>query len=937
MGLSFTSNGKYIGWSNLFDYSSIEALQASESIPMPSKTKLINYTNATKSKFKENIENGINPQYYKELLDRIESNDIIDLDKHSTLLDEINRRIKELDSEDRELANKLKIERIKIYISAIKEVEKVKKDGIAIVRFTSPSIFNRLQSHYNTSLPISQTSEISKNFISSHIQSTISHPSNLIGAYTPVEMVDYRDAASDSPKANQQTSMTTFNPSTILFMQYANMTGKNVVGIAANGMKASFMWHYYINDIIKAHQDKVEYAKFNLTFNRIKGRFNKNISSINLTGLPDLNMLGVPENIQAIFSNRLFPDIMPDDSHSQFMSAATDNAKELILAKINAGSKLAKIYLYLGTLGFDVKDMVAFMTSDVISFIDKITEPNIFEGKYNISLETAIDIAKGLDQKKRNHLVNIVGELKTQQIEHLAKKMGIYIEIDDTTLKKVTEGDTKGLNQSTIDLANKKLSILEDLEEFSKVLEGANEFSNFGKLLGLNQGLPTNSSDSLKLLSTIKSYFDDRLELTDSKVQNEITKSLGGDFDPEKWVHSIEYRKTVSECYNKIKSAINIFEIVSHIPQYAAILDIYSGILYSINNIAIKSKIANMLEEELRKLQGYEYIPESYRQALLQQVDNALVYNFIKSQNIQIPLKASDKIIKEDGSFKDVGQSTHMILDSMSSIATFKYWMEEVLVPNLIHNGGQDYINIDDYSQIKNNLFITSLRAKYDKEVKKLGLPLNMLTIKDSPESQMKFSEYQLAFEKLDSIKIGNSTLKNLFMLYELIINKDRYGSDKMNTLFGRYLKDSLLSEFHQYVSKLDYYSNPSIEATQENSIAVNIKDMLISAAPIVSGTAQRNEPYVILKTPQGPKYYRKDSKGYTLDHDFLQRKPIESESDYLSRQQNVQQYFVLGGVFFNEIVNLTSPLLSKDNNQIIKTLNILQQRGYITITKSCK
>jgi len=64
--------------------------------------------------------------------------------------------------------------------------------------------------------------------------------------------------------------------------------------------------------------------------------------------------------------------------------------------------------------------------------------------------------------------------------------MGIYIEIDDTTLKKVTEGDTKGLNQSTIDLANKKLSILEDLEEFSKVLEGANEFSNFGKLLGLN-------------------------------------------------------------------------------------------------------------------------------------------------------------------------------------------------------------------------------------------------------------------------------------------------------------------------------------------------------------------------------------------------------------------------------------------------------------------
>jgi hypothetical protein len=30
MGLNFDSNGKYFGWSNLFDYSSIENLNASE-------------------------------------------------------------------------------------------------------------------------------------------------------------------------------------------------------------------------------------------------------------------------------------------------------------------------------------------------------------------------------------------------------------------------------------------------------------------------------------------------------------------------------------------------------------------------------------------------------------------------------------------------------------------------------------------------------------------------------------------------------------------------------------------------------------------------------------------------------------------------------------------------------------------------------------------
>ena len=41
MGLSFNGSGKYVGWSNLFDYSSLEAIRASEYLPMPNKTKFI--------------------------------------------------------------------------------------------------------------------------------------------------------------------------------------------------------------------------------------------------------------------------------------------------------------------------------------------------------------------------------------------------------------------------------------------------------------------------------------------------------------------------------------------------------------------------------------------------------------------------------------------------------------------------------------------------------------------------------------------------------------------------------------------------------------------------------------------------------------------------------------------------------------------------------
>ena len=41
MGLSFDGNGRYVGWSSLFDYSSEEAIKASESLPMPKRIRYV--------------------------------------------------------------------------------------------------------------------------------------------------------------------------------------------------------------------------------------------------------------------------------------------------------------------------------------------------------------------------------------------------------------------------------------------------------------------------------------------------------------------------------------------------------------------------------------------------------------------------------------------------------------------------------------------------------------------------------------------------------------------------------------------------------------------------------------------------------------------------------------------------------------------------------
>ncbi len=64
---------------------------------------------------------------------------------------------------------------------------------------------------------------------------------------------------------------------------------------------------------------------------------------------------------------------------SAIISAATDNAKELILAKINATPDLVDIYTYLTGIGVPFSKIADLMTSDALQFVTKLAENNIFD------------------------------------------------------------------------------------------------------------------------------------------------------------------------------------------------------------------------------------------------------------------------------------------------------------------------------------------------------------------------------------------------------------------------------------------------------------------------------------------------------------------------------------------------------------------------------
>jgi hypothetical protein len=92
---------------------------------------------------------------------------------------------------------------------------------------------------------------------------------------------------------------------------------------------------------------------------------------------------------------------MKDSSlvNSSLLSAATDNAKELILAKINANPDLMKVYLYGIIVGIDFNDIAALMTSPTVNAITKLSESNVFNTLVsNMTLDKALtSIRKGID------------------------------------------------------------------------------------------------------------------------------------------------------------------------------------------------------------------------------------------------------------------------------------------------------------------------------------------------------------------------------------------------------------------------------------------------------------------------------------------------------------------------------------------------------------
>lgn len=622
--------------------------------------------------------------------------------------------------------------------------------------------------------------------------------------------------------------------------------------------------------------------------------------------------------------------------------------------------KLAKMYLFLVTLGFDINDIVKFMTSPAITFIDTITEANIFTGQ-DTSIQDAIKLARGdfkdyykqflstrtlglLSKEEKNRLGD--GNLIENNFSEGSKE---YVELENA-LSAIAE--TKDLLQSTVDAAveatlkenqgRKAEDIREeimkniplDIDEFENILEGANEFSNLGKILGLNQGLPTSKALLQKRIQDMQKILSDRIKAVNKeRPANDQIEDIP--LDVKRYLTDPEYAQNIKDLYESVKKCINIFDIIDHIPQFNSIFKIFSAVLDIDHNISIKTRAYDSVYDQL-KLEG-RYMSEQYQTRLLKGIDDAIIAKFVNNSGISIPYSGGTNMLNELRQVVEAKEDGLLSFDSLSDVASFKYLFENSIIPNLKRGIILDYQNgqvvqITDDS-LKSNKFIQSLIKGDHRGMPLYKCDLDMLTTENSQNSKIKFQDYIKGLQELQKTKINGIALSDLFVLYNLVVNKNQYGSDRMTTLFDQFIQNngqlSLIRKYLNYVGDLDYFGTVA-------ELNINILDLMKAAAAIVNSEIGQKDPTIIVNTDSGPELRIKSGRGYVKWQEIIPQVPGETQDEYLNRIYNHNSYFVLGGSY-SDAIDRQVQNLRVITDQTLDTLNNLIRQGALTIYKVCQ
>ena len=604
--------------------------------------------------------------------------------------------------------------------------------SIKHIKTSDKNIVNKINRHNNFS------SEAGfKNFIVYNLLKTSEDPSNQLSSYSPISFGVYEDIKKKLP---EQYSLSLYDGHTMYMQQEQNSVGKKVIGIAATGLKNYFALIKYYSDYYKSVEENGEIdtsdneyfiKQFTLvdkkgnpkvfTIDKISGLNlsddGNNILKSHLKSLLKENKEYInkytgkkfkQEELDKIVDeiSKISPDVDAALAISSILSLATDNAKELMLAKINAGIDFAGMHIYLNMLGIDTETVSNYMISPDAKAIKDSMKRDIFVDTKDPSVIVRLNklISKNYEKfelkfgEKFNHKKHNELSLKYENSKNPIEKEDLQERIDIGKAI-IEDEELTGINQ-------------EFLNEFINIYMHASELTSMGSILKVNQGSKSSQEDLYKLSNQIQTilsnqaanYYRDYVGTTiDDEVNYiisekpylkdkrakiiEILKNAekegiakGGKVDVYRYFTDNKddnYRKVVTDYYNLIKYTFNIFDMLNKLPHF---YQMYKSFIVGDNYLTNSVPKYKFLKE---------YAPEIIKEATSSKELNVfeLMKNLHTMGNVELPVSFSPDVINGLNDYYD-----SKILKSFMKSLDIKIGIKEVM----------DYLKINSISLLDN-------------------------------------------------------------------------------------------------------------------------------------------------------------------------------------------------------------------------------------------
>ena len=701
-------------------------------------------------------------------------------------------------------------------------------------------------------------------------------PKNQLNFTSPISTDTQQAAADNSELGKDERHISMDIPSSKFMMQEQNMVGKACIGITAVALKCYFAKSYYYNSVLNdqipallsqgKYQDAVDTLTSLVFNNPITGRIttlaNVNlrdlISFVEKTGLQTLEGVAVTSKLNKWYKDNKFnlldclKELKTQSNRvdcamelSGLLSSATDNAKLLILSKINATTKFIDIYTVALQMGCTFEEIASIMTHPIFNALSKLVGNNILKPhRKNYHSEQAIEFYIGDDSLalvdfKGNRLKLLQQIMKSTDKAELNILLKDNIKIDqalDIAYQKLNNTNAVAGGDEFLEerydedqrqvTKNDWLAVIEFLEECvtrnnvheqlrrSRTLDGSNALDDgikklkivknsfldaaeeqtiLGQLLGVNQGLKTSGFKQFNLCYNTEVFINKRLGLSGENS-----------FSLLRFLRDDEYAEKMINDYESKKASTNILRVIKGVPHFEEMLNAMSDNDVILTSLSSKYDIAKKLAYKISGGNKYGINEKEYKQ-IEYYINDSFIVSFLTSKGLSFLVSKETPFYDHKDVAKPLTQTKSRTISDLYDLASFKLWMETEIIPKLKSD-----------PLYRDHIFIQSLMysVNIDRRTKTprsfYRLPMNMLLIDRYTDSKERYQQILSDFNNISRNTIDGTslTIGDAFFIYNAIVNKEGFGRNSMTRLFEDLVNSkegtNLATEFYDFITEID-------------------------------------------------------------------------------------------------------------------------------------